>query len=293
MTYPAIEPNFSIGYEIKPFHELKLSYSLEQQIPELYQLSPYVDKTNPRSWNSGNPDLKASMYHRFSFGYMYAPEAYSISVDAFTYFSNNYIEWVRKPLNDYTSYSKPENIGKSTGTGLTISGSAMPVSWFNTNASCDIYKSSIDASNLENSTSSSQLSNSGLSTNNWSVMGNANMTFTVKKKNNISVYLYYSGRETTLGGYSQGSLWNGIYFSRRFLDNKLSVNFGVNNVIDKWSKWTSNTEYYGRTETSEWVGSWSKRTFRISLRYSFNKGDRGLLKTSDDGGGGMEGPKGK
>ncbi len=292
-VYPAIEPNFSIGYEIKPFHELKLNYSLEQRIPDLWQLSPYIDKTDPRNWDSGNPDLKPSMYHRFSFGYMYAPDKYSISLDAFTYFSSNYIEYVKRPLNDYTTYSKPENIGKSSGTGITISGSAMPVMWFNANVSCDVYKSSINASSLENTTSSTQLSNSGLNTNNWTVMGNCNMTFTIKKKNNISLYLYYNGRDATLGGYSQGSLWNGIYFSRKFFDNKLNVYFVVNNIVDKWSKWTTTQEYFGRNETSEWAGSWSKRTFRISLRYSFNNGDRGLLKTNDGGGGGMGGPKGK
>jgi len=290
-VYPGIEPNGSIGYEIKPFHELKLSYTMDQQIPNLWQLNPYLDKTDPRNWDSGNPDLKPSLYHRFSFGYLYAPAAYSLSVDAFTYFSNNYIEWVKRPLDDYTSYSRPENIGKSTGTGITISGSGMPVSWFNTNASCDIYKSTINAENLENTTTTVQLTNTGLNSNNWTAMGNCYMTFTVKKKNNISVYLNYYGRNATLGGYSKGSLYNGLYLSRRFLDNKLNVYLVVQNVVDKWSKWTSTQEYFGRKETYEYSGTWNKRTFRIYIRYSFNKGDRGLLKTEEGGGGGMGNPK--
>jgi hypothetical protein len=290
-VYPGIEPNGSIGYEIKPFHELKLNYTMDQQIPDLWQLNPYVDKTDPRNWDSGNPDLKPSLYHRFSFGYMWAPGAYSISVDAFTFFSNNYIEYVKRPLDDYTSYSKPENIGKSTGTGITISGSAMPAAWFNTNASCDVYKSSINATNLENTTTSVQLTNTGLNTNNWTAMGNCYMTFTIKKKNNISVYLNYMGRDATLGGYSKGSLYNGLYLSRRFLDNKLNVYFVVQNVVDKWSKWTTTQEYFGRKETNEYSGTWNKRSFRIYVRYSFNKGDRGLLKTEEGGGGGAPGGK--
>jgi hypothetical protein len=168
----------------------------------------------------------------------------------------------------------------------------MPNSWFNTNASCDIYKSTINASSLENTVTTTQLTNTGLKTDNWTVMGNCYMTFTVKKKNNISMYLNYMGKDAALGGYSKGSLYNGLYISRRFLDNKLNVYFVVQNVVDKWSKWTQTSDYFGRKETNEYSGTWNKRTFRIFIRYSFNKGDRGLLKT-DEGGGGMGGPKGK
>jgi ferric enterobactin receptor len=281
-TYPYITPNATLGYEIKPFHELKLTYTLDQQMPDEYELNPYIDKTDPRNWWSGNAELMPYMYHRFTFGYLYAPDTWSISLDAFTYFSNNYVEWVNIPLNDFTTYSKPENIGKSNGTGFTISGSAMPAGWFNFNVTSDVFKANINATNLNNTVSEIPLTNAGLNTGNWSVTGNSYMTFTIKKKNSISVYLNYQGKNASLGGYSKGSLYNGLYISRRFLGNNLSVYFSINNVIDKWSKWTTTTEYFGRKDISEYHGTWNQRTFRIYLRYSFNKGDRGLSNTQTD-----------
>ena len=284
-TYPYITPNATLGYEFKPFHELKITYTLDQQMPEEYQLNPYVDKSNPRYWSSGNADLKPYLYHRFTFGYLYAPEKWSFSLDGFTYFSNNYVEWVNTPLNDYTSYSKPQNIGKSSGTGITISASAMPKDWFNFNFSSDIFKSSINATELNNTTSEIQLTNAGLNTSSWVVSGNSYMSFTIKKKNSISVYLNYQGKDASLGGYTKGRLWNGIYFSRRFLDNKLRISFSVNNVIDKWSRWTTTSDYFGRKEIDDYRGTWNKRCLRISIRYSFNKGDRGLSNTQNSDGG--------
>lgn len=275
-SYPYITPNSTLGYEIKPFHELNLTYTLDQQMPDEEELNPYIDKSDPRSWYSGNAELMPYMYHRFSFGYLYAPDAFSISLDAFTYFSNNYVEWVNIPLNDFTTYSKPENIGKSSGTGITVSGSAMPADWFNFNISSDIFKASINATQLNNTVSGIPLSNVGLNTANWTVTGNSYLTFNIKKKNSISIYLNYQGKNASLGGYSKGSLYNGLYFSRRFLGNNLSVYFSINNVVDKWSKWTTTSDYFGRRELSEYEGTWNKRTFRIYFRYSFNKGDRGL-----------------
>jgi hypothetical protein len=284
-SYPYVTPNVSLGYEIKPFHELKLTYTLDQQMPQEYELNPYIDKTDPRSWYSGNAKLMPYMYHRFTFGYLYAPEAFSLSLDAFTYFSNNYVEWVNTPLNDYTTYSKPENIGKSNGTGITISGSAMPKDWFNFNFSSDIFKANINATELSNTISGIPLTNTGLKTGNWTVSGNSYLTFTIKKKNSISLYLNYQGKNASLGGYSKGSLYNGLYFSRRFMGNKLSVYLSINNLIDKWSTWSTTSEYFGRKDISEYHGTWNKRTFRIYFRYSFNKGDRGLTNNQATEGG--------
>ncbi len=283
-TYPYITPNVTFGYEIKPFHELKLTYTLDQQMPDDYELNPFVDKTDPRNWYSGNSKLMPYMYHRFTFGYLYAPEKWSISLDAFTYFSNNYVEWVNIPLNDFTTYSKPENIGKSNGTGITLSGSAMPKDWFNFNFSSDVFKANINATQLTNTVSGIPLTNTGLNTNNWTVTGNSYITFTIKKKNSISMYLNYQGKNASLGGYSKGSLYNGLYFSKRFLGNKLSIYFSINNVIDKWSKWSTTSDYFGRKDISEYHGTWNKRTFRIYFRYSFNKGDRGLSNSQTNEG---------
>jgi ferric enterobactin receptor len=291
-TYPYITPNATIGYEFKPFHELKITYTLDQQMPDDYELNPYINKSDPRGWSSGNAELKPYLYHRFSFGYLYAPEKWSISLDAFTYFSNNYVEWVNIPLNDYTTYSKPDNIGKSSGTGFTISASATTKEWFNFNFSSDIYKSSINADNLNSTASQSQLSSEGLKTSNWTVSGNSYMTFTIKKKNSISVYLNYQGKDASLGGYSKSRLINGMYYSRRLYGNKLSIYFSVGNIIDTWSKWSTTSEYFGRKEIDQYEGTWNKRSFRISIRYSFNKGDRGLLNTQTDDGNGAGSSKG-
>jgi ferric enterobactin receptor len=290
--YPYAVPNATISYEIKPFHELKLNYQLDEQIPSEDQLSPYINKSSPRSWYSGNLSLKPYMYHRFSFGYMYAPGKYSVSLDAFTYFSNNYVEWINIPIDDYTTYSKPENVGKSTGTGITLSGSATPNDWFNFNFSTDIFKANVDASSLSSSVGQTSLTNTGLVTGNWSVTGNSYVSVFIKKKNSISVYLNYMGRNTSLGGYSKGSLYNGLYFSRRFLSNSLNVSVSINNLVDKYSRWSTTSDYFGRKEVSEYHGTWNKRTFGISLRYSFNKGDRGLLNTQTDDSGDSAGGKG-
>lgn len=277
-AYVYLTPNLTLGYEIKPFHELKFTYQLDRQVPQVYQLNPYLKDNDIRFWSSGNKDLKIYNYHRFSIGYMYAPEKFSISADLFTFFSNNYIEWVDKPiLNNEVILSRPENIGKNVGSGINISGSIMPAEWINGNLSMDIFQSEI-ISDIESSNNSK--------TNTFT--GNAYVSFILNKKNSLSMYVNYYGNEASLGGYSKGTLWNGIYYSRKFLDNKLSVNLSVNNLIESKTGWYSDQNYLGKHEITENYGAWLKRSFRISLRYTFNKGDRGLLRTENpDNGGGM------
>lgn len=283
-TYPYIIPNLTLGYEIKPFHELKFTYQLDSQVPQIYQLNPFESKSNSRYWSSGNKDLKIYNYHRFSLGYMYAPEKFSISADIFTFFSNNYIEWVERPINNNEIlFSKPENVGKNQGTGVNISGSFMPAEWVNGNLSMDIFQSEI-ISEIEKTKSSKTTT----------FTGNAYVSFILNKKNSLSLYVNYYGNEASLGGYTKGTLWNGIYYSRKFLDNKLSLNFSINNLIEPETGWYTNQNYLGKHEINENYGSWLRRSFRISLRYTFNKGDRGLLKTENqDNGGGMPSGNGR
>ncbi|MBU1719207.1 MAG: TonB-dependent receptor [Bacteroidetes bacterium] len=275
--YPMILPNITIGYEIKPFHELKVTYSFDLQPPDEDDLNPFVDKSEPRSWSSGNRDLMPYQFHRFTFGYLWAPQVISLSIDGFTNISNNYVEWVSEPISNYISMNKPYNIGRMRQTGVTISGSGMPANWFSANLSVDIFYAALYASNLSSELGNTTNEAEWTKTDDWAVMGNFYMNLTVKKKYIITTYMHYGGKNVSLGGYSKSSLYHGLFLTRKFLKNKLNASVGVQNLIEPKSGWSQTQEYLGRKETYDYVGSWNKRSFRIKLHYYFNKGDRGLM----------------
>ncbi|MFH0893544.1 MAG: outer membrane beta-barrel family protein, partial [Bacteroidota bacterium] len=288
---PMILPSLSVGYEIKPMHELKVSYSYDVQEPQIYQLDPYINRSEPRAISSGNSQLDPYRFHRFTFGYMFSPGPYSLSLDAFTNYSNNYVDDVVETLNSFVVYKKPYNVGKLTQSGLTLSASGMPVQWFNANVSFDVFRSTLDATQLTAELQTMPVTTSGLVTTNWTVSGNFYMNIIIKKKYNLSMYMNNGGRNTSIGGYNKGGMYSNISLSRKFFNRMLNVSIGVQNVIDKWASYDYSQSYLGRTSTNSWESSWGRRSFRLSLRWYFNKGDRGTMSNQGAPQGG--GPGGK
>ncbi|RMF25478.1 MAG: hypothetical protein D6765_10370, partial [Bacteroidetes bacterium] len=68
-THPL--PAFSGSYEFAPGRNLNLSYRTEVQAPDLEQLQPLVDNSDPLNIYVGNPELRAAYHHRLGAHFLF------------------------------------------------------------------------------------------------------------------------------------------------------------------------------------------------------------------------------
>jgi len=108
-AYTNVIPSVSIQHTFKS-NSITLGYTQRIQRPGIYQLNPFVDQTNPKFINTGNPDLQPELNNTFQLTYSnYKKNAITASLSYA--FSNNSIQNV--------SFSSTQTVGGKTDTITT------------------------------------------------------------------------------------------------------------------------------------------------------------------------------
>lgn len=68
-SYMTILPSSSLKYKINEIASMTIGYSKRIQRPGIYQLNPFVDRSNPDFELSGNPDIKPVVYNALELGF--------------------------------------------------------------------------------------------------------------------------------------------------------------------------------------------------------------------------------
>lgn len=68
-SYFNLIPSVSINRKLKENTGLNIGYALRIQRPSIYQLNPFVDRSNPSFESAGNPDLKPVLADNITIGY--------------------------------------------------------------------------------------------------------------------------------------------------------------------------------------------------------------------------------
>ncbi len=110
--YHNLLPNISLGYRLKKMRMLKLSYSMRINRPFIRRLNPYVNASDPRALQKGNPDLIPTKTHRIEFGLF--PE-----LTLFGSYTQNIITDYTVILDSFTTLTYPINAGYSYNYGIS------------------------------------------------------------------------------------------------------------------------------------------------------------------------------
>ncbi|NVO11654.1 MAG: TonB-dependent receptor [Bacteroidales bacterium] len=105
-------PSTSISYQLTEGQNLGLSYTKKIKRPSVWHLNPYVDKSDPNNFHSGNPSIKAEHFHslELSYGSFGQFGNFSISLDYMR--SNDGIEQEIKQVDAGTILTTFDNIAK-------------------------------------------------------------------------------------------------------------------------------------------------------------------------------------
>lgn len=254
--YIDLFPSANLKYPMKKGGEFSLDYSRRIDRPIYQWLNPFIDKSTPYTWFTGNPDLKpyytnsfALNYTKFIAGkhYVMGSIFYQSMNDIFT----QYFEYA----GDGIYYLTIKNINNQTTAGASAMVQSSIAKWFDFMANLSLYQNSID-----NELTGVDL-DSKLSFNMYS-----SLTFKFWKNASFQLTGNYMSPTTNPQGYFNGFYSIDAGFKKSFIDDKLTVNL---NVKDIFNSMEFSNEFIDETFHSDFTFKPVSRIASIALSWRF------------------------
>jgi len=257
-NYTNLIPSVSIQRSLTSTSSFNFGFTERIQRPDIYELNPFVNRSNPQFITYGNPDLKPELNHVFELNYSQFSKG-SINVGLSYSFSNNSIQNVSNLDPDNVTYSTYENLGSNQSLGINI----------NTNYPITP-KLSLNINGLLNriwlkgTYDGSQDKNSGY-------VGNMFTSLSYKFDNGYHIGTntgYFSGN-VNLQGTSSYFIFNSYVFSKDLLKKNANISFVANNPWSKFwngSSYTRTPDFYQVSNNEN-----TYRNFAIRISYKFGK----------------------
>jgi len=252
-------PSLIVSKNFENKSSLNLGYTQRIQRPGIYQLNPFVDRSNPNVQISGNPNLRPVTANAVQLGYSIQGTAFfNISLD---YTSFNAL------INQVAVYDKENNItriayqntGKASigGTGLSINYPATKFLSLNGNAKLALAR-------VEGVSSGSPIRTEGLMYS-FSLSPAYNFSHGWRANANLNIRSKSFSLQRETNAYISSSLG----FSKELLKNKLTFSSSISNPFSKFRNSTVNLSGPGFEQIG--IDRLYSRSYRMSLNYNFGK----------------------
>ncbi len=136
-NYFKLFPTAFIGYKVDADNELQLNYAYRIERPEYFRLNPAKRFSSPYNVYVGNPALQPAFVQNVELTYMYKQQ-YNVTA----YYSATHDVFTNINVQDNATriyYGTQANLGLSVNTGLRLSASFHPVTWWELNGLTDLY----------------------------------------------------------------------------------------------------------------------------------------------------------
>ncbi|RVU00571.1 TonB-dependent receptor [Mucilaginibacter limnophilus] len=117
--YNKLIPSVALLHKFKNAGNLNFGYTQRIQRPNIWQLNPFVNTSNPVFYTSGNPDLKPVLNHNFELNYSKFGKGTFVGGISYS-FADNTIQNVVALGADSISRSSYQNLGKNDNIGADI-----------------------------------------------------------------------------------------------------------------------------------------------------------------------------
>ena len=110
MNYINVVPSISLQRRFKNNQSLTLGYTNRLERPGIYQLNPFVDRSNPQIISSGNPTLRPVLSYLMELNYSKSGTN-TFNIKASYFYTGNAIQYVTRLLSDTLSENTYANVG--------------------------------------------------------------------------------------------------------------------------------------------------------------------------------------
>ena len=259
-NYFNVIPSLSVSKKFKKNNSgMNLGYTQRIQRPGIYQLNPFVDKSNPNFERTGNPNLRPAMVNDFQLGYNMAKKgSINFSIGA-TFFTD--LIFQVSVLDPITSINRI-SYGNTGTARLLMSNLSLnyPISnrWnFNLNARAAHGK-------VQGPVNGVIITNKGI------MYGiNASTGYRFDKEWRVNASLNANGPGVNLQGTTNSAVYSSFSVNKDVIKDKLSFSASFNNPFAKFRKNYRST--FGPDFAQNEYRKEYFRSFNVSLNYKFGK----------------------
>ncbi|MPR34759.1 outer membrane beta-barrel protein [Salmonirosea aquatica] len=257
--YFNVIPSVSINRKFRKDVGMNLGFSQRIQRPGIYQLNPFVDRSNPLFERTGNPGLRPALVNDFQLGYnKSAKGSVSLGIGATLFQDLIFQVSVLDPASDITRVTY-----ENTGRARLLTGN-MNINYPFTKR----WNASVNAraahGKVEGVVNGTRQTNQGLM---YSV--NVSTGYRFEKEWRITANLNANGPNVNLQGTSNTMVGTSISINKDLVKEKLSIAAAFNNPFTKFRK--DHRESFGPNflQTNDRRDYF--RSFHLSLNYKFGK----------------------
>lgn len=257
-------PSVFFSQKFPKSHELQIAYRRSINRPDIQQLNPFGDYSNPYNIRRGNPDLKPAYTESAELTYVKSFEKgiYLSATGYFRYTRNFFTRFVNVDSNGVSMVTFG-NLANAQNVGLELITRSQITKWLNVMLNVNLYnnklKGNIPNGEVDANSSSFQ----------WNLRFMSNMT--VWKTGSLQFMMNYMGKIRFLQGYIKPGFSASIGFKKDFLkNNRASISVNIQDVFHT-QKFQIHTE--GANFKANVVRQ-SQSTFgNITFTYKFGRSD--------------------
>ena len=284
-------PNGNVRYALSDATSLRAAYSRRITRPFIDYLNPFVDRSDAKNINFGNPDLSPELTDSYEVSYNTNIKTTSINASLSARHTGNAIEQVRflttNPLTPLPPGVLPDpsvtvqtfaNVAANTFYQFNVYLSAKPSPKWDLSAGPDVQY-------IVRRSPSLNASNQGLM-----VGTNFNSSYKVTKTFTVQGFVYASTRSPEIQGTGPANLYYQMGVKKTIWQEKADLVLNFGSPFNRYWPYrtTTNTQFF--TENSE--SRSFQRSFRLSFAYRFGQASQGkqrkAIENNDTKGGGSQ-----
>ncbi|MCE6992433.1 outer membrane beta-barrel family protein [Dyadobacter sp. CY323] len=258
-NYFNVIPSVSINRKLKNNNALNLGYSQRIQRPGIWQLNPFIDRSNPNFERTGNPNLRPAFVNDVQLGYSINKKAsvnFGVGVTAF------------RDLIFQVAVYNPET--KITRNSFENTGTARLIMTM-LNVNYPITKKWNFSLNMRAAHGKVQGVVNNIPVTNQGIMSqiSASTGYRLEKDWRVNANLNFNGRSINLQGINNSMTSYSVSVSKDIIKDKLSLSAAANNPFTKFRNFrrvTSGPDFDQVDYRRDYF-----RTFNFSLNYKFGK----------------------
>lgn len=261
---PSLAINRNVGK-----NSFGVSYMERIQRPGIYQLNPFVDRSNPTIERTGNPDLLPSVMQDISLKYSYSGKSsINASVGVISIRDMLFPVIVYNPDTKITQHSY-DNVGKAQLLPAIMLGINRQISkQWNFNVSTRWMHATV-----EGMVNGEKVVNKGMM-----YGGYAGSGYRTEKGWRWNVSLNYNGPSINIQEVRVGYMHSSLSVNKDVLKDKLNLSASINNPFTEYRR--NITDGFGPDFTFRYEQRNYFRSFRVGLNYKFGKLKEGVKKSS-------------
>jgi outer membrane receptor protein involved in Fe transport len=251
-------PSVSIQRRLKNNQSLTFGFTNRLQRPGIWQLNPFIDRSNPQIIVSGNPDLQPITSNLVELNYARSG-SHTLNLKASYFYTGNAIQNVTRLLADTLTLTTYANVGTNRIVRLDFNDN-MPIGK-KTNVSLNTNIFYVWISGYDNG---QFYSNRGPRTNTF-----ASINYKPGKDWSLTASGGYNRRYINLQGSSKDYAYSSLSIAKSWLSKALTVTGVVNNPFQAryaFTQYTRTNDFYQSNTSNSYY-----RTFNVSLNYKFGK----------------------